>query len=803
MAAWASSETIVIKAGTNVVSTPDGAPSLVRLSGIVEQAAALMLVEKRRVILVTSGAVGCGRSRLRKQAALNRSFRDLRELHRRAVSSTRPYDSACAAAGQLALMSLYETLFSAREVEASQFLVTQQDFDDATRRKNLKYAVDETLEVGMIPIINENDAVSGNAGYELPTNATFSDNDGLAALVARLVGADLLILLSDVDGLYDKPPSSPGARILPRVSPSSLRRSTFDGAVVEFGAKSASGRGGMEAKVAAACRALDWGVKCVALANGADPCVVAKVVRGDDVGTRFVPDADDVVASSNGGRRHAPAVPSEQQQQPEVGQQQQQLVNGGVVGGDALVELLERTRAAAQTLRSLPGERRTALLGAVADALEAHADEILAANAEDVEAAARGEDGEVPAALRQRLGLSQKKLASLAAGARALAAMPDPLGRVALRRELAEGLVLEKRSTSLGVVLVIFEARPDALPQIACLALRAGCGLVLKGGKEARRSCACLRRVIADALDAAAAPPRDDDASPLAGREKLSDAVALVESREDVASILGHPRSAEFVDLVVPRGSNALVRSIQRSTKIPVLGHADGICHVYVDATADAAKAAAIVVDAKTDYPAACNACETVLLHRDVVASSTGGAVVAALRDAGVAVRPGPALLAAMSGGDKQTDLARGLADAEPAETPLSHEYGALEVTVEVVDSVDAAVAFVNKHGSRHTDAIVAEDAAAAQRFLRDVDSACVFHNASTRFADGYRFGLGAELGIATGRIHARGPVGVEGFLTYKWCLASADFHTQHHFAAGDKVYTHRDLDVGGASSSS
>lgn len=417
-------------------------------------------------------------------------------------------------------------------------------------------------------------------------------------------------------------------------------------------------------------------------------------------------------------------------------------------------------RAAARTLVAAGPDARRGALHRVADALVARQDELLAANALDVaDAEAAVAAGTLSQALADRLPLTPSKIATLADGLRSIADAPDPVGRLLEARELADGLVLEKRTSPLGVLLVIFEARPDALPQIAGLALASGNGLVLKGGREASRSNVALHRVIQDALS-----PEVDPA-----------VVALVQTRDEVADLLALD---DVIDLVIPRGSNALVRHVQDNTRIPVLGHADGVCHVVVDASADPDTAERIVVDSKTDYPAACNAMETLLVHRSL-ASTLAPRLFGALEAAGVVLHAIPS----------QAD-ALGL----PPAPALHHEYGDLACTVGFVDDLDAAIAHVHAHGSGHTEAIVAEDADVAERFLAQVDSACVFWNASTRFADGYRFGLGAEVGISTSRIHARGPVGVGGLLTSRWLLRGHG-QTVGDVKAGTVRFTHRALD--------
>lgn len=421
-------------------------------------------------------------------------------------------------------------------------------------------------------------------------------------------------------------------------------------------------------------------------------------------------------------------------------------------------EQARAARAASRTLRTLSSEARVAALERIADALVEHQDVILEANAADVaearEALARGE---TTAALVDRLVLSPRKLATLADGIRSIAAQDEPLGRVLRRTELAAGLDLRQETAPLGVLLVIFESRPDALPQIAALALRAGNGVILKGGREASRSNTVLHRILVEALEP----------------EVPGAAVGLVHGRAAIADLL---ELDDVIDLVIPRGSAGLVRHIQQNTRIPVLGHADGICHVFVDVAADPVRARAIVLDSKTDYPAACNAMETLLVHRAAWDAGLGPALCQALLDAGVTLYAGP-------------DLAPDV-DFPPAAS-LSHEYGDLACAVERVDDVEAAIDHVHAYGSGHTECIVTADADTARRFTEGVDAACVFHDASTRFADGYRFGLGAEVGISTGRIHARGPVGVDGLLTTRWILEGQG-DTVAPFSRGERTFTHR-----------
>ena len=417
-------------------------------------------------------------------------------------------------------------------------------------------------------------------------------------------------------------------------------------------------------------------------------------------------------------------------------------------------------RQGGRKLQALSSPERSELLHKVAAALTTHADSILEVNALDVADGAQAvAEGRLSESLAARLQLSRTKLEALSTGIHAIAAMDEPIGRILRRTELASGLELRQISSPLGVLLVIFEARPDALPQVAALALRSGNGLLLKGGSEASRSNLLLHRIISEAI----------------GTMIPATTIGLVESREQVADLL---KLDDVIDLVIPRGSSSMVRHIQSNTKIPVLGHAEGVCHIYVDQSADLEQALPVILDAKTDYPAACNAMESLLLHKSTLDDGRAQAILGALAKAKVAVYGGP--------------KAHKCLGIEPA-LNLSHEYSDLATTVEIVDDLDQAIEHIHTHGSGHTEAILTTDPAAAERFLSSVDSACVFHNASTRFADGFRFGLGAEVGISTSPIHARGPVGVEGLLTTRWQLRGHG-DTAAAFGSGERSFTHRVL---------
>jgi glutamate-5-semialdehyde dehydrogenase len=428
---------------------------------------------------------------------------------------------------------------------------------------------------------------------------------------------------------------------------------------------------------------------------------------------------------------------------------------------DPSPELLQRAasvRSSAMALGQLSDRERRLALEAMAEALERHRDQILEANHRDLTAAhAEG----LSSALVARLRLDAPKLDGAITGVHQVAALADPLGRRQLHTELDQGLVLERVTVPLGVVGVIFEARPDAVMQIASLAIRSGNGALLKGGREAIHSCTAILEALRAGLAASPVNPS---------------ALELLTSREESLALL---RLDGLVDLIIPRGSNALVRFIQSNTRIPVLGHADGICHLYVDAAADPQQALRVALDSKTQYPAACNAIETLLVH-EAIAPVFLPPAIAAFQTAGVELR-----------GDSQ---AQALGIKQPAsDADWRTEYSDLILAVKLVRDLDAALAHIARYGSRHTDAICTTDATAADRFLRAVDSAGVYLNCSTRFADGFRYGFGAEVGISTQTLPPRGPVGLEGLVTYRYRLRG-DGHIAADYARGICRFTHRSL---------
>ncbi len=419
-----------------------------------------------------------------------------------------------------------------------------------------------------------------------------------------------------------------------------------------------------------------------------------------------------------------------------------------------------RAKQAAPRLAAVPSEVKNSALARISRTLKAHADDIVAANREDLRQA---EQEKLAVPLLKRLRFDLSKIDAACAGLESLIQLDDPVGRTLSALELDQGLELFKVSSPIGVVGVIFESRPDALVQISSLCLKSGNGVLLKGGSEAART----NRILADLIDRAAVDAGIPDGW-----------LGLLETRSDVAEMLDLDT---YVDLIIPRGSNAFVRHIMDNTHIPVLGHADGICHVYIDKAADLEMAVKITVDSKTQYVAVCNAAETILVH-EAVAGSVLPSLQAALIARGVELR----------GCDKTLRIVDGV----PAdESDWRTEYLDLIVSIKVVPSLDVAIDHINTYGSGHTDVIVTGDRERALEFMNRVDTADAFWNCSSRFSDGFRFGLGAEVGISTQKIHARGPVGLEGLLIYQWRLVGNGHVVADYSGPEGKAFTHRKLD--------
>jgi glutamate-5-semialdehyde dehydrogenase len=420
----------------------------------------------------------------------------------------------------------------------------------------------------------------------------------------------------------------------------------------------------------------------------------------------------------------------------------------------------EKAKRAALVMQGLDAKTKNGALEAIAAALEKNRARIFTANEADL---GRAKKENLAQPLAKRLVFDETKLAETTEGLRSLITLPDPVGRTLSATELDSGLELYKVVCPIGVLGIIFESRPDALVQIGSLALKSGNAVLLKGGREAKETNEILARIIYDTALAHGFP---------------EGWLQLLSSREEVAAMLSLDG---LVDLIIPRGSNEFVRYIMENTSIPVLGHAEGICHLYVAEDADARMAVRLAVDSKCQYVAVCNAMETLLVN-SAIAPRFLPELKKAMDEKGVELR-----------GCEKT---RRIIDCQPAvEEDWRTEYLDLILSIKIVESDEAAVGHVNAYGSHHTDSIVTADRKRAEYFLTYVDSANVFWNASTRFSDGFVFGLGAEVGISTSKIHARGPVGMEGLLIYKWKLLGSGQVITDYKGRDGRQFTHKKLD--------
>lgn len=429
-------------------------------------------------------------------------------------------------------------------------------------------------------------------------------------------------------------------------------------------------------------------------------------------------------------------------------------------------EAAKAARLAANVLKTLNNDKRTSALKVIHDSLRDAKDEILEANKLDLKIA---QEAELASSLIKRLDLGKgDKYDTMLQGVLDVATLEDPMGRITLARHLDDGLDLYRVTSPVGVLLVIFESRPEVIANISALAIKSGNACILKGGKESFHTFTAMSKVVQSALSRTSIP---------------KNAVQLVSSREQVSELLTQDK---YIDLVIPRGSNELVRTIKSSTKIPVMGHADGICSIYIDQDVDKEMAGNVVVDSKVNYPAGCNAVETVLINKDLPVA-TLKYVVDALIEAGVTIRATAEIQKALEKQSPRIVLA--------SDQDFDTEFLSLTLAMKFVDDVDAAIAHINEHGSHHTDVILTNSIATSDRFLKGLDSAGVYWNASTRFADGFRYGFGAEVGVSTNKIHARGPVGLEGLMTYQYQIkGSGQIAGDYLGAGGTKKFTHQDF---------
>ncbi len=426
--------------------------------------------------------------------------------------------------------------------------------------------------------------------------------------------------------------------------------------------------------------------------------------------------------------------------------------------GDYLLEKANKVRSASIEISQTENQNRIKALNFMADYLEKNSNEILDANNSDYSSAQkRG----ISRALLSRLKLSKSKLNSGIEGVRKVGDLADPLNQVQIKRELSKGLILERKTVPIGVLGVIFESRPDAVMQISSLAIRSGNGVMLKGGSEANLTNIAIVKALQEGLNES-------------GLDK--NAICLLTSRKDSMAMLNLEK---YINLLIPRGSNELVKFIQENTRIPVLGHADGICHLFIDIEANLEMAFSVALDSKIQYPAACNAIETLLVHKDIAPAFLEKAIpLFSSNDVKLI-------------GDKRS-VELGL-KYEASLEDWRTEYLDLILSIKIVDDLEEAITHIQKYSSKHTDGIITENPHTANKFMNVVDSAGVFHNCSTRFADGFRYGFGAEVGISTQTLPPRGPVGLEGLVTYKYFL-KGDGNIVDDFSSGKAIYTHKDL---------
>ena len=423
-----------------------------------------------------------------------------------------------------------------------------------------------------------------------------------------------------------------------------------------------------------------------------------------------------------------------------------------------LLNKAEQLRLASIKTSQTNNTDRIRALNLMADSLEKNSQEIIEANIEDYK---KAENKGISKALLSRLKLSKEKLNLGIEGVRKVGNLSDPVGQIQIKKELSKGLILERKTVPIGVLGVIFESRPDAVMQISSLAIRSGNGVMLKGGSEANSTNLAIVSALKKGLQ----------------KSNLNEkAICLLTSRKDSMAMLNLEK---FINLIIPRGSNELVKFIQENTAIPVLGHADGICHLYIDNEANLDIALKVALDSKTQYPAACNAVETLLIHKDIASDFLEKAIpIYNSKEV------------KLIGDKKAVELGVPFkANYEDWQT----EYLDLILSIKIVDNLEEAIAHIQKFSSKHTDGIITESISNANKFMSEIDSAGVFHNCSTRFADGFRYGFGAEVGISTQKLPPRGPVGLEGLVTYKYFLRGQG-HIVDDFSCGKSTYTHKDV---------
>lgn len=668
---------IAIKIGSNVLSRADGKLDITQMSALVEQIAGLYH-KGYEIILVSSGAVAAGRGEIGADASLDE------------VSSRQLYS----AIGQAKLINRYYDFFREQGIRCGQVLTQKESFSTPKHYETQRHCMEVMLAHGVIPIVNENDTIS-------ITELMFTDNDELAGLMAEMMHADELVILSNVDGIYTGNPSDPASRLISEIRPGDRVEDYIQSS------KSAEGRGGMASKAKVAMRIAEKGIPVV-IAHGRRPHILTDLMAGkaEIPCTRFI-------ASS------AANPPLD----------------------EAVRRLLEQAAGAVLAVQSLSEEEVAAILEEVALHLKAQQADILRANAEDLMRM------EAANPKRDRLQLTPARLAEMADELLQVAHLPSPLHRTLAEWTRPNGMKIQKVSVPFGVVGIIYEARPNVTTDVFALCLKSGNVCVLKGGSDAQASNRALVALIQDVLR----------------RRGLSPAICtlLPPEREAAQALL---QAEGLVDLVIPRGGKALIRSVREQSRIPVIETGAGVCHTYFDAAGDVEKGQRIILNAKTRRVSVCNALDCLLIHRDRL--EVLPELCRPLADKQVVLYADKEAFSVLQGHYPKELL-------QPAtDTSFGTEFLDYKMSIRTVGSLEEAVRHINRYGSRHSECIVSEDEAAIRRFEQEVDAACVYANVATSFTDGAQFGFGAEIGISTQKLHARGPMALPELTTYKYIIS-------------------------------
>ncbi len=662
---------IVIKIGSNVLTRADGHVDVTQMSALVDQVVWLRQ-NGHQVILVSSGAVACGRSILHTAHQLD-------SVEQRQLFS---------ALGQVKLMELYYDLFREHGIHCGQVLTMKKNFQSEEERQNQRQCVEVMLENGVVPIVNENDTVA-------ITELMFTDNDELSGLMATMMQAEALIILSNIDGIYDREPAAPAPSLI-----TLFQAATVAASFVQQ-KKSSAGRGGMTSKLNIARTVAAQGIS-VTIANGKRPNILIDLIER----AQETPHTAFEVTQREATPRRSP---------------------------------LAEAKQASRTLASMTDESRQAVLCAVADELDANQAEILAANALDL---ARMSESNP---LYDRLQLTPQRLTDIANDMRHVAALTTPLGRTSAERTLPNGLQLRRVQVPFGVIGIIYEARPNVTYDVFALCFKTGNACVLKGGRDAQHtnlaSVALIHRVLQrQGLD--------------------SRAVCLLPATHQATEEM--LAAVDYVDLCIPRGGKKLIQAVRQNAQIPVIETGAGVVHCYLHEDADPAIAPGIICNAKTRRPSVCNSLDTLLVHRSQLAGLAQTLAPTTAR--GVKLYADAEAYEALKDTVANVEL---IADDDIYHT----EWMSLAMSIRTVGSLEDAVQHIACYGSGHSETIVSRSPEACKLFQREVDAACVYANAPTSFTDGGQFGMGAEIGISTQKLGARGPMALAEITTYKWLI--------------------------------